>query len=237
VRKRDPNTVIDRFQTDIDSSLNDWRATRATVGEGGTLAQRASMDAFTRMAVGYERFRSDWHIAAITRDASTFRGTQRHRVTEALRETGRDALIQYIPTTLTLPIHPTLEEVGNVLDAAGANLSIPGVNAWQNLATRHLADPWRAKVLGLTWADGRLTEAVVALRNAAAHQSARSHEALSEALEHLTHPSQTGLRRPDRGVTLTGIPTYLNGSSSGNRRRVEHLHELIRGLTQRLRTP
>jgi hypothetical protein len=235
VRKRDPNAVIDQFAHEVNASLADWRATRQAVGDGGPLAQRASMDAFTRLAVAYERFRSEWHVAAITRDATEFKASQRRRVEAALKETRRDGLVAYLPVALALPLHPTLDEVAKLLDPSGGNVSITGVSAWQDLAKKHLRDPWRGRIDSLTWADGRVTESVIALRNAAAHQSTQTHERLTAALDGLTHASHRGLKRPDRGVSPAGIPAYLNGVARDAKRRVELYHELVRDLAERLR--
>lgn len=236
--KRDPNKVIDQFQGDIKSSLSDLAATRKLVGTSGALAQRAAMDAFTRLAVSFERFRSDWHIAAITQDAGRFRDTQRHRVKVALEETDRAALVPYLPPALTLPLHPTLEQVAGVLDAEGSNLSIPSVKDWQDLAKRHLEDPWKSKVAGLGTAQIRTFNAVVALRNAAAHQSPRASKALADALNKLTLPGHAGLRRATKGVTVQKLPTYLNGAGTNSQeRRVDRYHALLRGLAEDLRTP
>ncbi|WP_139804864.1 hypothetical protein [Rhodococcus sp. 1168] len=70
VNTRDPNKVIDTFQAEIARSLQDWRDLQVKVNERGPLAQRVSMDAFTRVAVAFEGFRSDWHLAAITKRVS-----------------------------------------------------------------------------------------------------------------------------------------------------------------------
>jgi hypothetical protein len=237
MRKRDPDAVIDQFKAELAASLFDWGATQNDVGEGGRLARRASMDAFTRMAVAYERFRSEWHIAAITRDASSFVAAQLRRVAAALEETDRDQLLPYLPAGLALPKHPTLKEVGDILDPSGGNLSISGVALWRTLADKHLCNPWKAKVHGLTWADEKVTDAVVALRNAAAHQSPRSHDAMTAALGELTHPTHIGLQRPARGVPLAGIPVYLNGPGGAQTRRVERYHRLLDDIAERLRLP
>jgi hypothetical protein len=234
VRKRNPNAAIDEFQTEIDASLTDWRDTRRLVGEAGRLAQRASMDALMRLAVAYERFRSDWHVAAITRDASNFNRSQQNRAEEALKGDSRRQLVAYL--ALGLPIHPTLADVGAILDPNGGNVPIPGINAWKKLADRHLCDPWSARVNALTASDGKVTEAVIAMRNAAAHRSPQAHAAMTAALDGLGLPALRDLRRrPEHCVSLTGIPTYLNGDTSDGTRRVERFHELLRDLAERLR--
>src|SRR4051794_40611800 len=53
-RKRNPNDVIDAFQTDLAASLALWSAIRASMGLTGDVAKRVSVDAFSRAAVSFE---------------------------------------------------------------------------------------------------------------------------------------------------------------------------------------
>jgi hypothetical protein len=236
MRKRDPNAVVSQFQSELASSLADLTSIHGKVGESGKLAQRASMDAFTRAAVAFEGFRSNWHIAAISRDATAFNKSQRNRVVAALTETDRGVLTAYVPS-LALPLHPKLDEIGEILDPDRGNVSIKTLQDWQDKAGRHLCDPWKSKVTGLGYGERTLMAAVVALRNAAAHQSSRSADEMKTALGALTTPDNAGLRLPGRGITVSGIPTYLNGFEVGQERRVRKYHSRLHALAQRLRVP
>jgi hypothetical protein len=230
VRKRNPNGVVDQFQDELARSLADWATLIA--GVSAMPARRATMDAFNRAAVAFERFRSDWQIAAITRDASRFASSRRERLERTLSGNGEGNLLPYVH--LAVPAHPTLEQVADLLDATGGNVAIPNIDRWRELASRDLADSWRAKVDEISWADAKAAAAVIAIRNAAAHQSPRSLAAMSDALGALTHPDHAGLRRSVNRVTLTGIPSYLHGSA-GAQRRVERYHEFLRALSEGLR--
>lgn len=190
------------------------------------------MDAFNRAAVAFERFRSDWHIAAITRDASRFAVTQQERLERTLNEGGQRTLVPYVH--LAVPKHPTLEQAADLLDATGGNVAIANIERWKDLASRDLADPWRAKVQDISWQHAKAAAAVIAIRNAAAHQSPRSLNAMSDAVGDLTHPVHAGLQRVVNSVTLTGIPGYLHGSA-GTHRRVERYHDLLHDLSDGLR--
>ena len=232
MRKRDPNAVIDQFQGELASSLSDWAA--LTEGTPAMIARRATMDAFARGAVAFERFRSEWHIAAITRDASTFRTRQLNRVQTALKETRRDNLADYVQ--VVLPRHPTLEQVSRLLDAEGANVSLPNVGAWKKAAERDLAEPWLSKVSGILWAHGAGADAVIAIRNASSHQSERALADMTAALGKLTHPTiHKGLQRSERGVTLAGIPAYLHSAGTSGSTRVEIYLRILDRLGESLR--
>jgi hypothetical protein len=237
MRKRDPNDLVDRFQTELATSVNQWQSLVDVAGDA-RLARRATMDAFNRAAIAFELFRSDFHIAAITRDASAFEQAQQRRLEDVLRKDTppRLALITY--SRVTLPKHPTLAQVTELLDATGGNLSISPYARWKKIAERDLADPWKSKVTNLPWDLRGVADAVISIRNAVAHQSPRSLTGMSEALKKLTAPSHTGLQRPKSGVTLSGIPSYLHGSTSSSpsaSRRVERYHALLREVGEALR--
>lgn len=70
-RKRDPDDEVDRFLASVVASLDLWSRTQHAL-ESSDLGLRkvASLDAFVRIAVEWEGFRSRWHIAAINRDSS-----------------------------------------------------------------------------------------------------------------------------------------------------------------------
>jgi hypothetical protein len=218
MRKRDPNDVIDQFRAEIAAARSD----RISLIAGATLplARRATMDAFTRAAVAFERFRSDWHLAAVTRDANTFKQWQLNRVKAALTETKRVMLIPYV--RVDLPPHPTLAQVEELLDASGGNISLSSIDDWKKRAKAHLAPAWAAKVSSISWADARIADAVIKTRNAASHQSKRAVGEMNDALTNLTDPvAHKGLARPTHRVSVTGIPAYLHGSQARQPPRVE----------------
>lgn len=220
MRKRNPNDVINQFQEELKSARDDRNAL-TLVGTARPLAQRVTMDAFSRVGVAFERFRSDWHIAAISRDSTAFNQSQVNRVKSALTEKGdkRAVLAKYLKE-LNLGSHLTLSAIEEILDADGANLSIPDYSTWKKLAGRHLVDPWLSKVTGIPGDDQVIIDVVIKLRNAAAHQSTRSTEAMNSALA-LLRSTHVPLARPQRRVTPTGLPAYLHGAVPGGRPRIE----------------
>ena len=100
MRKRDPNTLVDLFQNELNRSLGDWAALLA-VNRTQPSARRATMDAFSRAVVAFERFRSEWHIAAIARDAARFSESQEARLERVLKEAG--TRVSYLMYKLRFP--------------------------------------------------------------------------------------------------------------------------------------
>lgn len=73
-RKRNPNGEVDSFVAAVVASLDLWERTqRALKSSDLSLRKVASLDAFLRIAVEWEEFRSRWHIAAINRDGTAYR--------------------------------------------------------------------------------------------------------------------------------------------------------------------
>lgn len=220
MRKRRPNDVIDQFQSELESARHD-RDALTPAGTARPLAQRVTMDAFARAGVAFERFRSDWHIAAISRDATAFNKSQVDRVKAALVETGdKRALLAEHVKELSLKPHPTLAAIEEILDAEGANLSVPDYATWKELAEKHLVDPWQSKVVSIPVTDQVIIDVVIKLRNAAAHQSTKSTDAMNDALVRLRSKNRA-LARLQHRVTPTGIPAYLHGAVPGGQPRIE----------------
>lgn len=69
-RKADPNDVVDDFQRFLGAARLNFASIVGELAGKSKLQKEASIDAFLRAAVGFETFRSDWHIAAITAASS-----------------------------------------------------------------------------------------------------------------------------------------------------------------------
>ena len=237
MRKRHPNDVIDSFQVAAQASLQEWSAvSRSVVDQPVSLRRGVSKDAFFRLAVRWEVFRSDWHIAAAARDATQLRSTIAAAVDKAL--SGRSDLVesrQYID--VAIPAHPTLEQTRRLLDPAGRNISLSasssGRNLWIQKSEAHLVTPWVDKVRGLPLADHKVAEVIEHLRNVIAHESRSSLEALNAVLAAVTGAEQeTFGAKPLR--TGAAVSTYLHTSSAGSA-RVGHFHNRMAQIADRMR--
>lgn len=142
MRKRHPNDVIDSFRVASRTSLLEWTAVSQSV-EHHPVALRGgvSKDAFLRLAVRWEVFRSDWHIAAAARDATRLRMTIAAEVDKALA--GRPGLAECRPyVQVGLPVHPTLRQTRRLLDPSGRNVSLSAGASGKNLWIRKSETTW-----------------------------------------------------------------------------------------------
>ncbi len=210
---------------------------QAAVGSTGQLAQRASLDAFTRLAVAFERFRSDWHIAAINTDASEFNDAQVRRITSQFEKPKLRPLLAYVSISVKTA-HPTLEQIASLVDVTDGNLSINSADAWGDLAKKHLAEPWRGLVRSIKSSTQQrlFFDTVVAVRNVAAHQSGQATQRLNDLLTQLGSSQNKALGRSERGVKASNVAKYLNVQAEG-KRRVEIYHDRLRSLAESLRNP
>jgi hypothetical protein len=230
-RKLDPDGEVDRFIAVIEDSLDLWKRTQQAL-ESSDLALRkvASLDAFVRIAVGWEVFRSRWHIAAINRDSSAYRADVETRFRASVRSGRFGGLDPFVH--VVLPAQPSVATVQRLLDPLGRNISF-GDN-WTDRARAELAAPYAAKVLSLSPADRRLVVACESMRNAIVHRSMSSVNEMNTALVILDRAVDADLARTNK-VTETGIAAYLHARRQLAERRVEVWHRRLRDVARRLR--
>src|SRR4051794_35578274 len=106
MRKKNPNDVIDDFKDFAATSVSTWAQMCGQIS-GNELKKNASVDAFLTVAIGWESFLSDWHIAAINRDSSAFAADLQVRVDASLSGRGWSGLKGRV--NLSVPKHPSLE--------------------------------------------------------------------------------------------------------------------------------
>ncbi len=229
MRKQNPNDVVEDFQVLIAASLSTWTQMCAQIS-GNELRKNASVDALLNAAIGWESFLSDWHIAAINRDSGPFVVDLQARVEQSVvgRWPGVRSRI-----ALSIPAHPSLELVRELIDPDGGNISFGNRDKWIDRVQKQLNDPYCARVLALPDRDHRLIAAVVAIRDCIAHRSKKASDAMNAALANLAHADRA-LRREQARVQPSGIGAYLYAQTTGGR-RVERYHQRLSDIAESLR--
>lgn len=177
------------------------------------LRKVASLDAFLRVAVEWEVFRSRWHIAAINRDSSAYRADLERRFRASTKDGRFGALEPYV--NVVLPTQLSVVTVQRFLDPLGRNISFG--DKWTDRAKTELAAPLAAKVRSLSPADLLLVTACEKTRNAIVHKSSSSIDEMNTALVVLDPKVDGDLVRTNR-VTGTGIAAYLHAWPLAERR-------------------
>ncbi len=137
MRKQNPNDVVEDFQVLIAASLSTWTQMCAQIS-GNELRKNASVDALLNAAIRWESFLSDWHIAAINRDSGPFVVDLQARVEQSVvgRWPGVRSRI-----ALSIPAHPSLELVRELIDPDGGNISFGNRDKWIDRVQKQLNDP------------------------------------------------------------------------------------------------
>ena len=233
MRKRDPNKVIDEYQDLLRTSITVWGEIGFRIGWEADYPKALSVDAFLRAAVGWESFRSDWHMAVINQDSSAYREALLARFKVSVEErwpglTGRVAV--------ELPKHPSLGLLADLLDSRGFNVTFPDCDRWVDRSKLEFVSPWRERIGSLPKADRSLLDAVTALRDCIAHQSRGSTDRLDRALKKLNVAPDKRLRRGKNRVQPAGVGTYLYavGGPAGAR-RVQVFHSRLDAIAESLR--
>jgi len=229
-RTRDPNDEVDRFVTAVDDSVSLWRRGQDVLATSDLdLRKVASLDAFVRVAVEWERFRSRWHIAAINRDSSTYRADLERRFRESIKSGKFKELEPFVH--VQLPPQLSVATVQQLLDPLGRNISFG--DKWTDRATAELSPQYSAKVLSLPLADLLLVTAGEKIRNAIVHRSTSSVNEMNTALVVLDATIDADLARTSR-ISESGIPAYLHAQPQSVR-RVEIWHLRLRQVASSLR--
>jgi hypothetical protein len=229
-RTRDPNDEVDHFAATVGSSLDLWERTqRALESSDLELRKVASLDAFVRVAVGWEGFRSRWHIAAINRDSSAYRADLESRFRASIKGKGFGGLEPFVH--VALPVQLSVATVQRLLDPLGRNISFG--DKWTDRARAELATQYAVKVQSLSPADLRLVAACEKIRNAVVHRSPSSVDEMNTALVVLDPTVDMELVRTSK-VSAAGIAAYLHARPQ-SQRRVEVWHHRLRDVAGRLR--
>jgi hypothetical protein len=229
VRKRDPDDEVDRFVAAVGASLDLWERTQSAL-ESSDLELRkvASLDAFVRIAVGWEGFRSRWHIAAINRDSSAYRVDVERRFRASIKSGRFGELDPFVH--VVLPAQLSVATVQRLLDPLGRNISFG--DKWTDRAGEELATQYAAKVRSLSPADLRLVTACEKIRNAIVHRSPSSVDEMNTALVVLDPTVDADLVRTSK-VSATGVAAYFHARPQSER-RVAAWHHRLRDVAGKL---
>jgi hypothetical protein len=223
-RKAEPNDIIEDFRADLEKVRLNLRELIGLIKQDRLLKEIA-IDTFLRAAVSFETFRSDWHIAAINRDAAVFAKT----LTKSIKGTvagGRDYRGASDFVEPAIGKNPSVAVIRTIVDPLGRNVSFGKTDEWVKRAKRELAPRYVARVRALTDQDMAIITAVIATRNCISHRSSGSVREMNAALQRLP----AGLRRPVNDVSVKGIGAYPWASPPGQNaaRATRFLTELRR---------
>jgi hypothetical protein len=226
-----PNDVIDDFVAVLEQSEKTFRDLLGAA-PNDALRKQISIDVFLRVAVGFESFRSEWHIAAINQDASKFR----EAVQTSLRKSAAGAWEYRGAADLVsvdLPRYPSVGAIRSIVDPLGRNVTFGDAAGWKKRSRTELVDRYADRVFALTDVRMRIIDATVSIRNCIAHRSSSALAGMNAALA----PLPTGWRRQQNAVSLAGIGAFLYASPPGrSSARTAFFYGSLLSIAQSLRT-
>lgn len=217
VNKPNLDKIIDRFKDEQARQGILYNSMRGRASNEVMREQSCNLVMVT--ARDWERFLSDWHIAAVARDPSTFSATLTNHLAKAVKgyasKRGTPYLDVFSPT-LHVPAHPTLSDIASALDGEGRNLPLSTNQARMKFAGDYLARPYASRHQKLS--DPVTTDfldVLLLVRNAIAHRSRSSLEKLNTKLAAAAlsaDPDVSSLGRVRNRVSPSGIGSYLDAA-------------------------
>lgn len=217
VNKPNLSLVIDRFQAEQQRQRDLYNSLRAVATNDAMREQSCNLVMVT--ARDWERFLSDWHIAAVARDSTTFSNTLTDHLSKAVTKYGNERdtpQLSVFSPTVHVPAHPTLSDIASALDGQGRNLPLSTKKARKKFADAYLAAPYASKHEELADEETRLQlDVLLSVRNVIAHRSRSSLEVLNAKVTEASksaHPDVGNLGRDKNRVSPSGVGSYLDSA-------------------------
>lgn len=250
VRTLNPNDVVDEFIATVDSARTRYLDIYSILGssEGARLDLRKSLtsDLAFRVGTEWELFQHRWHIASISKKPATFVAATQKTLDEALRKGEARSILDVLWSNATLvPQRLSVEQIDELIDPDGYNVTFKDGEAWAAKAGSHLAVEYADAVRGIVTSpeDDSLVALLKAVRNVVAHKSTNSLRELNRHVRTRPAGEQVGLvgsaNAPllrDGSARVRDVQTYLHGWNNAARaRRVTVLTTRIVEIAKHLR--
>jgi hypothetical protein len=218
MRKIDPAGVRADFERESGEIIGYFdRTSNAIIGTPNARGDTSHLAAhsFLALFVAFERFLSDLFLAYLNRDFSVYQASLVSRLDTSIKDkfgVGVRSLITVNPKK-----HVRVDELEEIVDPTGWNLTFPTVHKLKSCADQWLAPEHAARVRSITASEGRLIETARAIRDFAAHQSVGSKRKMNQLLatvEAGAHNRHLGRA----GNQVHSIGSYLKASAAGRRR-------------------
>lgn len=218
------------FKSALLDSRNEWASVLDALSEAPISTQRiVSKDAFFRLAVSWEVFRSDWHIAAVAKDTSVLARTFRSDIEKLVKAKSQlKGAVPYLK--IDMPKHLPLSDVREAIEPDGGNVKLKPLgdgsttNLWPKQAEAQLSSPFSEVIEAIPLRDWKFLSLVERLRDCIAHSSRRSVETLGAAFAALDPADEISFGFTLRGLGMPRVPIYLHGRANGSR-RMDHFYD------------
>jgi hypothetical protein len=249
-RTANPNDVLDQFVATAESARQRFLQLYSTLSasDASTLSLRKSLtsDLAFRVGTEWELFQHRWHLAAISRRPAVFVAATQKILDEALRKGEARAILDALWSgATTVPKGLTIEQIDDLIDPDGYNVTFKDGEAWAAKAAAHLEGAYADAVRSIVSnpEDESLVALLKAARNVIAHKSKNSLQELNLRVRSRPPGESIGLvgaaNAPllrDGGARVRDVETYLHSwSYAAQSRRVSVLTRRILEVAEQLR--
>jgi hypothetical protein len=176
---------------------------------------RLATTSFLALFVTFERFLSDLFLAYLNRDFSVYQANLTSRLNTSVEDKFGHGVVGLV--SLKTRAHVSVDELEDIVDPDGWNLTFPSVDNLKKRADEWLAPAFATRVKSIAAGEARLIETARAVRNFIAHQSSGSKHRMNDALSTVeTGGHNRHLARGQREVHAVG--SYLKAAHEGQRR-------------------
>ena len=238
MNKQDPNDVVDRFISDVAAALD--RTSRLLLAPLTDQDENAVAENLLFSAVvAWETFRSDWHLAAINKDPSSFRGQLAQKIEAAIKVNLSERVSAIVMASLNLPNHYNVADVRAILDAEGRNVTFTGGKKEVTAHLDNLSPTWKLAASKMTKDERDTVALATKCRNAIAHRSDMSMQAFNSAMQDMKSSKGSVYKALARenAVRRNNIGTYLKAlavpAKSGKVSRVYFICDVMGQAAQR----
>jgi len=218
MNKKRPNEIRQQYGQEI-NSLKEFYGTAYTGFAGDPheakhntmLAELVFLNAY----VLFESFLSDLFLAYINKRAISYQNNQEAKIKKLVREEFGSWFSDKI--SMSKSQHLKAEEVESLIDPKGFNITFGSSSEIKRLAAAWIAQEYRKRIFLLSDEDFLFIDCCREMRNAIAHKSKRSFEAMNELLRDIPAGSTINfLRRPAKDVRTVGA--FLKAKAGGTHR-------------------
>lgn len=233
MRKVDPAAVRADFEAASTELIDHFdridKAIKAHPKREGDLSLLATQS-FLALFVAFERFCSDLLLAYMNRDFTQYQTDLSTRISASIRDKYGSGVAPLV--ALTTKKHVSVDELEQIVDPTGWNLTFKSVEGLKEYSRRVLAPVYSQRIDSLNAAEARLIDAARSIRDFIAHQSVGAKNRMNAALRTVEaggHNRHLGCV----GYNVDKVGVYLKAMHVG-RRRLHRYADALLAISKRM---
>lgn len=226
MNKKRPDQIRTIYSEEADSLIAFYRDAAAGFSGGAhekrnltTLSELVFLNAY----VAFETFLSDLFMAYINKKSINYQNERETKIKKVIKEEFGDWYSNRV--SLSKVQHLKAEEVENLLDPRGFNITFSSSEQIKRLAGGWLSQEFRKNVFTLAQDDFEFIDCCREIRNAIAHKSKRALDSMNSMLRDVPNPSSIQfIHRAANDIKVVGV--FLKSRNNGQERVIACISRL-----------